>query len=105
MPLELYAYKDGDIDRLPPLVSSGSNGVMVPEQSLEPNEVTVPKPKYSEFTMAVEEGLKVNDPNNFLEVTTKEGRKQMIEFINTYNPLLEAAEEKAKGIASEMEAE
>ena len=41
--------------------------------------------------MAVEEGLKINDPDNFLEVTTKKCRKEIIEFVNTYNPILEAA--------------
>jgi len=48
--------------------------------------------------MAVEEGLKIKDPDDQLERTTKEYRKQMVEFINTYDLLHEMAEKRAKDI-------
>ena len=58
------------------------------------NEVIVPPPNVSEFTILMEESLRVNDPSNFVEDVTKKSRKALIEFLNAYNPLMETAENK-----------
>ncbi len=60
LPLQLMPYVEGDIeDRNPNHCYSAS---MQPEQN--GNEVDVPPPKLSEFTMLIEDSLKVRDPED-----------------------------------------
>ena len=47
----------------------------------------------------IEEELQVKDKNNWAEVTTKRNKKEIIEFISSFNPILETAQTKAKELA------
>lgn len=44
----------------------------------------------------IEEELQVKDKNDWVEVTTKRNKKEIIEFISSFNPILETAQTKAK---------
>ena len=72
---------------------NNSNGDLMIAEEPRPqvHDVELPVPKFSEFTMMVEEQLEVKDPNNWVEVATKKSRKEMIQFVNSYNPILESA--------------
>ena len=74
MPLKLEPYYEEEAKN-----NISSNEAMVAEEpNQQARDVELPAPKFSEFTMMVEEQLQVEDPDNWVEVSTKKNRKEII---------------------------
>ena len=94
MPLQLYPYIEGELDRPQPLPTEPIARSQQPAINMDGNEVILPQPKLSELTIMVEEALKISNQEGPLQKVTRVYREKIIKFISSYNPLLETAARK-----------
>jgi hypothetical protein len=91
MPAQLLPYKDGDLDR----ISANGTDLQAGEGvGGNLNEAQVPPSAYSEFTKLIEEGLKIKETDNPVETIIKRNRKEVVEFVSSFDGLFTTANNK-----------